>query len=191
MSLGSEEQSLHFIDTPGHARHHYSLHLPAEGVLFAGDTLEVSHPEPTKDGECIVYPSTSPAAFDPEALLNSLDRLMDLDCSGVYLTHFGWVEDYRLYRADLATGLGVLKEDVELNAAEILAWLERSEQGNLNLLDSRGLFCVEREPAFPLKMSQSLEHGAIEFLDITAGSPDVGVGSAHDSAKEIASPPGG
>lgn len=86
-------RELHFIDTPGHARHHCCIFDPKSNGVFTGDTLGLAYPELQIAGKRpFMVCTTSPAAFEPDAMIESIDRLMSLKPSLLYLTHFGPVE---------------------------------------------------------------------------------------------------
>ncbi len=79
-----------FYDTPGHARHHFSMHDPALSAVFSGDALGVRYvTEFTGWPFEFVLPSTSPSDFDLTAVENTVDKLRALDPAVVYHTHFG------------------------------------------------------------------------------------------------------
>jgi glyoxylase-like metal-dependent hydrolase (beta-lactamase superfamily II) len=90
-SLGKRE--LEIIDTPGHARHHFCIHDPASNGIFTGDTFGASYPELNSGRARFIFPPTTPIQFDPEAWLESLDKLMALTPQRMYLTHFGMQEE--------------------------------------------------------------------------------------------------
>ena len=59
------------LHTEGHARHHYVLHDPQSRGVFTGDSFGISYREcDTANGE-FIYPTTTPASFDPEQALES------------------------------------------------------------------------------------------------------------------------
>jgi glyoxylase-like metal-dependent hydrolase (beta-lactamase superfamily II) len=81
---------LRAIETPGHARHHHAFAL--DDVCFAGDiagiTLPASLvPEPPL-GQYIAIP-TPPPEFDLQAWNSSIDRLMSMNFTAIYPTHYG------------------------------------------------------------------------------------------------------
>ncbi|MBN2886271.1 MAG: MBL fold metallo-hydrolase [Chromatiaceae bacterium] len=80
---------LTFIDTPGHANHHGCILDSLTGGLFSGDTFGISYREFDTDAGPWLYAPTTPVAFDPDLWLASLDKLMALKPSAVYLTHYG------------------------------------------------------------------------------------------------------
>jgi glyoxylase-like metal-dependent hydrolase (beta-lactamase superfamily II) len=82
-------RELHFMDTPGHARHHFCIIDKAHGVIFAGDTMGVSFRSFDGPNGPFVFPTSSPVQFEPERLHESVDRLMETDPRHIFVTHFG------------------------------------------------------------------------------------------------------
>lgn len=100
------ERELVFIDTPGHAKHHFCIYDEKSKGIFTGDTFGLSYPV-FKDLPHGLIPTSSPVDFDPEALVKSVDRLLDYQPERMYLTHFGEVDqpqdkigDFKLWVAD-------------------------------------------------------------------------------------------
>lgn len=85
--LGS--RMLRFHETPGHARHHVAIFDQTTGHVFVGDTYGLSYRELDEDDRQFVFPTTSPAHFDPGAYHRSLDRIAAMADEAVYVTHFG------------------------------------------------------------------------------------------------------
>lgn len=85
--LGSRE--LRVLDTPGHARHHFCVWDPRSEGWFSGDTFGIAYPELAFGGRPFLMPTTTPVQFEPEALKQSIARLMDARPRRIYLTHFG------------------------------------------------------------------------------------------------------
>ncbi|MED1947276.1 MULTISPECIES: MBL fold metallo-hydrolase [Brevibacillus] len=83
---------LEFMDSPGHANHHFSIYDPVSRGMFTGDTAGVLYPQLKKDGIHLVLPSTSPNQFDPDAMLASLDRFEARKLNRIYFGHFGMSE---------------------------------------------------------------------------------------------------
>jgi len=84
---------LHFIDTPGHARHHHCVWDERSRGWFTGDTFGLSYREfDTAQGPWIL-PTSTPVQFEPEALRTSIERLLARDPQWMYLTHYGRVGD--------------------------------------------------------------------------------------------------
>lgn len=91
--MGSRK--LVFIDTPGHARHHFCVIDNKSGAIFTGDTFGISYREFDQGDELFILPTTTPVQFDPAALKNSIDRIMDYSPSRICLTHFGVITPTR------------------------------------------------------------------------------------------------
>jgi glyoxylase-like metal-dependent hydrolase (beta-lactamase superfamily II) len=91
LMLGSRR--LHFIDTPGHARHHHCLWDERSRGWFTGDTFGVSYREFDVAGRgAWIAPAATPVQFEPEALRASVQRLMAMEPACMYLTHYGRVD---------------------------------------------------------------------------------------------------
>ncbi|RMD79778.1 MAG: MBL fold metallo-hydrolase [Gammaproteobacteria bacterium] len=105
------------LDTPGHARHHLCLHVPALGVVLTGDSFGLSYPELRGPRGRLLFPSTSPVQFDPEALVASVGRLGGLGARQACLTHYGCLEG----PAALAPGLQALVREHARLAREVAA----------------------------------------------------------------------
>lgn len=87
------DRRLVFLDTPGHARHHFCVYDPASAGVFTGDTFGLSYPPLTTEKGPFILPTTTPVQFDPPALQASIGKLMALDAERMYLTHYGPVEN--------------------------------------------------------------------------------------------------
>ncbi len=86
------DRRLMFLDTPGHARHHFCVYDEDSQGIFSGDTFGLCYPQLTTERGPFIFPTTTPVQFDPPALLESIDRLMALHPKHMYLTHFGHIE---------------------------------------------------------------------------------------------------
>jgi len=94
-------RTLQCIDTPGHARHHLTVYDVRANVCFTGDVFGLSYREFDTANGPFILPTTSPVQFDPEALHTSIDRLLALHPSAMYLTHYGRVEHVERLAVDL------------------------------------------------------------------------------------------
>jgi len=74
------------VDSPGHARHHLSLHDSDSGLMFAGDAVGVFLPD-----VAVLRPATPPPEFDLETAVASLRRMADRRPQALALAHFGVV----------------------------------------------------------------------------------------------------
>jgi glyoxylase-like metal-dependent hydrolase (beta-lactamase superfamily II) len=95
------ERHFRFLDTPGHANHHYCLWDETHRVLFSGDTFGLSYRLFDSDRGPFLIPTTTPVQFDPEALHASIERLISLAPETIYLTHFGGITPTRALADDL------------------------------------------------------------------------------------------
>lgn len=95
------ERRFTFLDTPGHARHHFCVWDDATRGWFTGDTFGLSFREFDTARGPFVFPSTTPVQFDPEALVASIDALMAREPEAMYLTHFGRVDDLQRLAGDM------------------------------------------------------------------------------------------
>lgn len=89
------ERELLCIDTPGHARHHIAIFDTQSKGIFTGDTLGIAYRELAVDGRPFLFPTTTPTQFDPAAMRGSVERMLALQPSAAYLTHFGRLSDPR------------------------------------------------------------------------------------------------
>jgi glyoxylase-like metal-dependent hydrolase (beta-lactamase superfamily II) len=92
---------LRFLDTPGHARHHFCVVDEAGDGIFTGDTFGLSYREFDTDRGPFVLPTTTPVQFEPDALHTSVDRLMAEGLGYMYLTHYSRVPAAGRLQADL------------------------------------------------------------------------------------------
>ncbi|NCC28563.1 MAG: MBL fold metallo-hydrolase [Gammaproteobacteria bacterium] len=103
-------RTLKFIDTPGHANHHGCIYDAASRGFFTGDTFGISYREfDTAAGPWLFAPTT-PVAFDPDAWLASLDKLMAYAPRTMYLTHYGPVHNPADLVDDLRTSIRAFAE---------------------------------------------------------------------------------
>jgi glyoxylase-like metal-dependent hydrolase (beta-lactamase superfamily II) len=117
-------RSLLFLDTPGHARHHYCIFDEQSHSFFTGDTFGVSYREFDVDGMEFVFPTTTPVQFDPTAAHASLDRLISYKPEHAFLTHYGRishlpehaVEMHELIDAHVSIARGISNDNPDRHA---------------------------------------------------------------------------
>jgi glyoxylase-like metal-dependent hydrolase (beta-lactamase superfamily II) len=80
---------LRFLDTPGHARHHFTVLDQQFGNAFTGDTMGISYRTFDSARGPFLFPTTSPVQCEPDVLHGSIDRLMQTEPRAIFLTHFG------------------------------------------------------------------------------------------------------
>lgn len=88
-SVSLNGRELEFLDTPGHARHHFCVLDKTSKGIFTGDTFGVCYPQLTTTEGRFCFATTTPVQFDPDALIESVARLMSYQPETMYLTHFG------------------------------------------------------------------------------------------------------
>ncbi|MDH5259240.1 MAG: MBL fold metallo-hydrolase, partial [Gammaproteobacteria bacterium] len=96
---------LKFLDTPGHARHHFCIYDESSHGIFTGDTFGLSYPQLKTAQGAFIFPTTTPVQFDPQAMKNSIDRLLSLQPQHIYLTHFGRITPTAEIVAQLKQGI--------------------------------------------------------------------------------------
>ncbi|MGH8461672.1 MAG: MBL fold metallo-hydrolase [Stenotrophobium sp.] len=94
-----------FLDSPGHARHHYCVWDAHSKGFFTGDCFGISYREFDGPAGPWVFPTTTPVQFEPDAWTATLDRLLSRAPQRMYLTHFGMVQELPKLAADLRRGL--------------------------------------------------------------------------------------
>ena len=92
---------LRFLDTPGHARHHFCIHDERSRAFFTGDTFGLSYREfDTANGEMIL-PTSTPVQFEPDALKSSIERMLSYSPQQMFLTHYSRVGHVERLARDL------------------------------------------------------------------------------------------
>lgn len=89
----SEKLTLKFLDTPGHANHHFSIYHPLTNGIFSGDTAGIFYPQLDREGIEFYLPTTSPNQFDPEKMLQSISTFKALEIERIYFGHYGMSEN--------------------------------------------------------------------------------------------------
>ena len=89
-------RKLIFLDTPGHARHHYCIYDALSSGIFSGDTFGASYSELNAGRIPFIFPPSTPVQFDPIAWKETLERLMTLQPKRIFVTHFGMHENVGL-----------------------------------------------------------------------------------------------
>ncbi|MCP4044440.1 MAG: MBL fold metallo-hydrolase, partial [Gammaproteobacteria bacterium] len=103
VSLGNRQ--LRFMDTPGHARHHFCVHDDLTNGWFTGDTFGLSYREFDTQKGAFLVPTTTPIQFDPVALKESVKKLVAVGPDCMYLTHYGRVDDVQRLAKSMIEGV--------------------------------------------------------------------------------------
>jgi glyoxylase-like metal-dependent hydrolase (beta-lactamase superfamily II) len=112
-----------FLDTPGHARHHYCMIDRRTHSLFSGDNFGIAYRELHTPNGPFIFPTTTPVQFEPDQMHATLERLMLYTPTSAYLTHFGRVDSLDALAADLHWRL-----DQFLEAADAVRHLKDNRQ---------------------------------------------------------------
>ncbi len=94
-----------FVHTRGHANHHMCIHDSKSGGVFTGDAFGVEYDDARRGDRPFLLCSSAPTDFDPDEALASVDKVMALHPSCLYLTHYGEL-------ADAPAAAPVLKESI-------------------------------------------------------------------------------
>lgn len=134
------ERELLFRDTPGHARHHFCVWDEHTRGWFTGDTFGLSYRDLDTAQGPFIFPTTTPVQFDPPALIESINRLMEKSPQYMYLTHFGRVGDITRLAENMIRGVHKLVELAERHAnstnrksdleADMLDWLVQATRAH-------------------------------------------------------------
>lgn len=146
IKLGTRK--LRFIDTPGHARHHFCVWDEQTRGWFTGDTFGISYRELDTEKGFFIFPTTTPIELDPPRLHESVGRLLEADPEWMYLTHFGRVGNPRLLGPQLLAALDAMVDIAERNEhddqrgerirSELKDWLFDAARGHgVSLSDAR------------------------------------------------------
>ncbi|MDR2207994.1 MAG: MBL fold metallo-hydrolase [Azoarcus sp.] len=141
MELPLGDRVLKIFDAPGHARHHIVVWDENASAFFTGDAFGISYREFDVGKRSFVFPSSSPAQFDPEAMIESITRMVAHNPQAMYLAHYGKVmgierlanDLLRLIHAQIAIaqaarGSGLARHTEILSGLEELVREERSRQ---------------------------------------------------------------
>lgn len=118
---------LRILHTLGHARHHYCLHDPETGVLFAGDNFGIAYRAFVTERGSFAFPSTTPTQFDPDAARESLRRLLALGPRALYVAHYSRLDEPARLAEDLDRDLVTYVEEAR-RLADLPAGAVRAER---------------------------------------------------------------
>lgn len=101
LSLSLAGRELLCLDTPGHARHHICIVDKKTSGIFTGDMFGLSYRELDVEGRQFIFPTTTPTQFEPEAMRESIRRLLSFNPEAMYLTHYSRVPDVQQMGVEL------------------------------------------------------------------------------------------
>ncbi len=117
-SLSVGGRRLQFMDSPGHARHHFCVWDEHTQGWFTGDTFGLSYRDLDTANGHFIFPTTTPVQFDPTALIESIDRMMEKSPRNMYLTHFGRVQDVARLAEKMKIAIGRFVQFAENHAQD-------------------------------------------------------------------------
>jgi glyoxylase-like metal-dependent hydrolase (beta-lactamase superfamily II) len=106
------------LDTPGHARHHFSVWDARSRAFFPGDTFGLSYREFDTDKGAFILPTTTPVQFDPPALHASIERMLSYAPQQMFLTHYSRVTDLPRLARDLHGQIDAMVAIAQRHAAD-------------------------------------------------------------------------
>lgn len=115
-----EDRTLTFYDTPGHAKHHFSIHDSLSNGIFTGDTIGIYYQDIEEFD--FFLPSTSPNQFDPDAMLQSMEHIEKLNVDRIYFGHYGVSDQPHLVLAEIKKWLPIF-----IKAGEKVYFKEKSQ----------------------------------------------------------------
>lgn len=105
--------TLRFYDTPGHAKHHFSIYDPVSNGMFAGDTAGILYQQLLPHGVELYLPSTSPNHFNPNDMEQSIQRFLQMNLDRIYFGHFGMTENTDKALQQVSEWLAIFMEEAE------------------------------------------------------------------------------
>jgi glyoxylase-like metal-dependent hydrolase (beta-lactamase superfamily II) len=120
-------RTLTFYDTPGHAKHHISIHDSVSNGIFTGDTIGIYYRELDELQIELYLPSTSPTQFHPREMEESKQRIESMHVDTIYFGHYGKTSNVQeVYRQIsywlpqfVERGESVLQQHTDFSAAAI------------------------------------------------------------------------
>ena len=158
---------LRFYDTPGHAKHHFCAHDLQSNNIFSGDTFGIAYPPVSIDSEPFIFVTTTPVQFDPDALLNSINRLVSIKADAFNLTHFGQIKPSELVIDQLKTSIDAFvsitmdSQDIKENRVEVID--QKIQQYLLNKYHQLGGKKSDKDFLAVVSMDSKLNAQGLDF----------------------------
>ncbi|MEX8494487.1 MBL fold metallo-hydrolase [Sphaerotilus sp.] len=174
------QRPLKLIDTPGHARHHHCLWDERSRGWFTGDTFGISYREFDTAAGPWMFPSTTPVQFDPQALRQSIHRLLLAEPQVLYPTHFSRVANVPRVAAQFLALLDQFVSGALAVRAECPT--DRSERAKrLEVMVASALLASARQAGIALADAEVL---ALLQMDVTLNAQGINVWLSHGTARE-------
>ncbi len=106
-------RKLKFLDTPGHARHHFCIWDETSKSMFTGDTFGISYREFDTSDDIFIFPTTTPVQFEPDKLIKSIEQIMSYKPENICLTHFGVIKPDNKVVEQLKAGIKYMSDIAE------------------------------------------------------------------------------
>jgi len=148
-SLSLNGRDLLFLDTPGHARHHYCVYDERSHGFFTGDTFGLCYAPLSVKGQSFMFPTTTPVQFDPVALHASINTMMQYKPEKMFLTHFGCVSDVESAAQQLHQRI-----DAFVRIAENIEYVD-VKSCEVKLYQALKAFLLEELAAFDCQLSEA------------------------------------
>ncbi|MCG8669786.1 MAG: MBL fold metallo-hydrolase [Pseudomonadales bacterium] len=157
---------LKFLDTPGHARHHFCVYDAVSEGVFTGDTFGLSYPELVTQDAPFLMPTTTPVQFEPEPLKASISKLMSLAPKRMFLTHYGLLESPEKWVDSLIEQINAYVTIAEHN--------KHSENLESDLTNALTQYTLEKLKSHATSLSESELHNLIK-MDMTLNAQGLAV----------------
>lgn len=169
------QRALKFIDSPGHARHHFCVWDEASQGFFTGDTFGLSYREFDTDQGAFIMATTTPVQFDPQGWHNTLDRFAQHQPQQMFLTHFSRVQQVEALtqqlRKDIDAHCDIARRHADAGAARHQQLLQALSKHELQRLMEHGCSLPETQMRELLAMDIELNaQGLGVWLDRQAAS---------------------
>ena len=120
--------TLLFLDTPGHANHHFSIYDPVSNGTFTGDTVGIRYEQLISKGIQLFLPSTSPNQFNPDTMREAMARMQKMDLDFIYFGHFGMTDKPQEVYEQVSHWLTIFMKEGETVFAESQSHEELAER---------------------------------------------------------------
>ena len=125
--------TLLFLDTPGHANHHFSIYDPVSNGIFTGDTVGIRYEQLISEGFHLFLPSTSPNQFNPDTMREAMARMQKMGLDFIYFGHFGMTDKPQEVYEQVIHWLAIFMEEGETAFAKSQSHDELAERLLINI----------------------------------------------------------
>lgn len=173
--LSMNGREFEFLDTPGHAKHHFCIYDKQSNGVFSGDTFGISYPQLITDEGRFIFATTTPVQFDPDALLNSIEKILTKSPEKIYLTHFSEITPTPVIIKQLKDSVNAFRK-IALDAIDV------SENRITVLNQNIQSYLLEKLTELGSKQSTEFQQSVIKFdSELNAQGLDFWLKKYHDS----------